>query len=386
MVADMLKMLKLVDMKLREKMPLLQPHLILVGSVAEGTVVLKVKDIDITMQFCGLESAPLYPCENGFSLRLSDANNSANPLAPFQEEGQLKMDQFFKYVIESIGSIIKLESATINDISHSRLKVEWPSSCHSRGHECPFIVDNECQGKYYSHCKKCSFPVTQTKCGACLIFAWKLADESRGWRRRIHEEVITVDIIPVLPLAWPSLNDIFGIVTRTLVTDRPANWLDHMLKFMKQDRLLPEHYERMHEKFERFFYVGIKLLNYGESKNFVIRPGQKFQIEKFFADKENGKELSELALTFCRIKAIRKILGVKVSPYFIKKVILTDDIRSKISAQNCCCENIYNVLEHPDLKFAFKHMIDYDKWKKCHKKIPIRRDKVTSILNPLHWL
>ena len=193
------------------------------------------------------------------------------------------------------------------------------------------------------HCPDCIFPVTHTKSGVCLLFNW------RG-----GGQIVTIDLIPVFPVIGKSINELFGSVTKTLIRTKPANWLECIKKVLNRDTILPESYKQEHDSHsEHPLHVGMKIVNYGESQNFIIRPAQQLAIHELL---DGIKEL------YCDLKCLKIILDVDVSSYFIKKVILTDEIKKKVKNNSTRIVNIFDALKHPALRAKFQGKIDFKKF------------------------
>ena len=170
-------------------------------------------------------------------------------------------------------------------------------------------------------------------------------------------EILTIDLIPVLPVKGRNLNEMNNLITKTLSTEKPPNWLKYLKGFMKKDRVLPESFV---EQFRRspVLEVGMKLLHFGSKRNFIIRPAQQLSV----AHELRNRKLKSI---YCQIKCLKSLLGIDVNSYFIKKVLLTNEMKEKIEEGT-----FYNVLQHPDLRAEFEKAIDYANWKP-KKDIPI---------------
>ena len=168
---------------------------------------------------------------------------------------------------------------------------------------CPRQVKDKFKGPYYTHCRKCIFNVCQTKAGACLVFKWK---------HRKRQEILTIDLVPVLPVIETSIMELFTLAIKTLVEDRPPNWLTHTKGIVTQDSILPESYCLKTERCAtQPIQVGLKLLNYGQEQNFIIRPAQILGITNRIQDKK-------LMDVYSCIKCLKVVFNLKISYYLIK--------------------------------------------------------------------
>ncbi len=115
--------------------------------------------------------------------------------------------------------------------------------------------------------------------------------------------------------------------------------------------------------------VGIKLLNYGKTHNFIIHPAQRMQIETFNTD-------PKMKYLFCVIKYLKTVLKVDLSSYFIKKVILLETFREAMEQyEQFEWVMVKLALTETVLKPYFENLIDFDRWKpeKRDKRIPLKK-------------
>lgn len=367
MTMDMIQFMQAVEFGLIKKMPELNPKFILVGSTVEGTRIQSANDLDVTVQFKGVENRPLRLGNDAFTLRLApDEDSDHHPLQPFCVNGCLDYEKFFYFFLSSLAEVIIEEEETMSALSRGRLTLpDWfrsfqrnfrrlerrmkkiplaqkLSRISANDHGCPYLVEDRYKGNHHSHCGQCLFPVTHTKSGSCLLFNW------RG-----GGQIVTLDLIPVFPVLGKSVADLFGSVTKTLIRSKPSNWLECIKKVINQDTILPESYKKEHNAHpEHPLHVGMKLVNYGESRNFIIRPAQQLAIH------ELGGGVKEL---YCDLKCLKTLLDVDVNSYFIKKVVLTDEISSKAKKNPNRIVNIFDALNHPGLKAKFGEKIDFKK-------------------------
>ena len=126
---------------------------------------------------------------------------------------------------------------------------------------------------------------------------------------------------------------------------------------MGADRILPETYlDTMMSDGEQteHLYVGMKAINFRqEENNFVIRPAQQLAIASTFDSEPFLKDV------YCRLKYLKATLKVDISSYLIKKILLTDKMK-EICAKNAWFESVWFVLQHPDIKAHFKHIVAYE--------------------------
>ena len=338
----MIKVVQFIERSLGQKMPEFGVKFILVGSIPEGTRVYSAAELDITVQFAALNAHPLLLEDNPFELKVCGEDH---PLFKWTRYDILQYQVFFSYFLAALkecvnnnnGEIMRLTEGRINPSSRSKVKRD----------KCPQKMDNQS----YKHCPDCIFRVTQTKSGACLTLKWKFENV---------EELLTIDLIPVLPVVGTDLNGIFNRVTQTLFEARPPYWLNYLEGFIKQDRVLPESFRTNDSrKSDGMIFVGMKLLNYGPGNNFLVRPGQQLEITHFGTN-------PTLKKCYCYVKILKCALNVDLSSYFVKKVLLTDEMLRKSRERYIDPEKLlFEALHHPDLRPSFEGKIDYEKWDRC---------------------
>ena len=211
-----------------------------------------------------------------------------------------------------------------------------------------------------SHCKNCLFPVTQTKLGPCLIFKWRSEEHFKTIN-------VTIDLIPVLPIAGSSTCDLFESVTNSLLDSKPPNWLSHISRVLNQDKILPEAFE---DDFKTVpinaLNVAIKLINYGNEHNYIIQPAQHLDVTDF-DDKWDLKQC------YCMIKALKFYLDIDVSSYLIKKILLSKEFKGKKERVTSIEKVVYEAFCHPELKKEFSKFIDFEKWTGDNLEVTLRR-------------
>ena len=238
----------------------------------------------------------------------------------------------------------------------------WPNdlSCDTdKWTECPDCKkeSQKIRKSRYSpqtHCDHCFPAVTHTKLGPCLIFQWG--------REKIP---LTVDLIPVFPVNNPddkTLLSLFNITIKTLLEKKPENWLKHFEGIIERDRLLPESFASSLEKDTTgTFDVAIKILNYGESNNIIIRPGQNLEVANEFDSEEQGELLRNV---YTHAKALREVLRLNIKSYFLKKILLQDETKKVIKASRRLDEGLLILLSHQEVKKSFKGDIDFNHWER----------------------
>ena len=348
MVKDMIRVVQEIEKEFSSKAPKFKPAFILVGSIAEGTRIGSATELDVTWKFNGLSA--LVRGEDGYSLKVSEQMDENHPLYGFCDRNVLQFDKFFSFLLTTLDEIIWNIADRIKDVTKGRITIKrGQKSCKMN---CPQKDNDEFKGPFYTHCNKCIFNVTQTKSGACLIFNWK-----RLFNKR---KILTIDLIPVLPVQGESIMQLFTLAIKTLLDERPVNWFKHIRGILMQDSVLPESYNAsVEQRSDVPLQVGFKLVNYGEDKNnFIIKPAQILGISKHIEDKN-------LMNIYACVKCIKGAFGVDISSYLIKKILMTNEMQGKI-AQNGVenwRKSVFDVLQHPDLKEHFGRYDAFLKWR-----------------------
>ena len=357
MVRDMIKVMQSIEIRMMKKMKELHPKFFLVGSIIEGTRIKAATELDIMFSCAGLEKYPLLLTENDpFTLRISNGEN--NPMSKWSLNGVLNYEEFHVFLLKSVYEIIQDEKRNIADLTEGRITLRRKRTNH---HNCPKKTNHP----YYSHCKNCIFNVTQTKSGACLILEWN-SDELK------RKELLTVDLIPILSVKGMDLNQMFNSVIRTLLRKKPTNWLRYIKGVVEKDRILPESYYQLWQPDpERPIPICMKLLHFGGENNFIIKPAPLLGVTSIF------KESEPLKNCYIRMKYLKDILKVDLNSYFIKKVLLTDEMKAKAKKQSDF-ELFEACLNHPDLRHKFKPFFDKRKSSKGDRNRPKYKFSLSS--------
>jgi hypothetical protein len=187
--------------------------------------------------------------------------------------------------------------------------------------------------------------LTHTKIGPCIIL------------RKESGEILTIDLVTVFPVEGNTTMELFNEVIETLIVKKPPFWLKHFQQLMKRDVILPEVYDNIKE--DPVVNVAIKILHYGPEDNYIIRPGQEMEVEKF-------KDNATLKGIYIWMKAIKDILDVPAKSFFMKKVVLLPEFVAKCERvreddNNTKVELLKEALSHPDLKPAFETELDFER-------------------------
>lgn len=364
-VRFMVESMKWIEKSWREKAPLLDPSFVLVGSIIEGTRINSANELDLTVTFNGLQDFPLLLGEDAFTLKRNPRHEN-HPLADYFSpiDDTFMFEFFFTEILENVAEIAASIISGYRGVVKRRGKKLIKRSL--------VLKRDDKLGSFYTHDKSSVITVTHTKCGVCLIFEWK-----KGAKKK---EILTIDLIPVFPVQGSSLKLLFETVTKTLLKEKPPNWLSYLMSFVVKDAILPQSYKEQFEEVpEKPLNVGMKILHYGRGKNFVIRPAQQLAITSEFESNY------QLKMVYVHIKAVKTIYEANVSSYLIKKLLLTEEIKNGINVgenidrgteNKLLEENLHFCLNQHDFKEMFKDIIDYAEYKSPSAQIPIKASKV----------
>ncbi len=350
----------------------LKPEFQIFGSIPEGTRIGKVEEIDAMCHFLTLEGqdGPFQSLEgevedNPIPLDVENAltlktENSDHPLPKYCINNRFRFDDF-------MGDMMQVVAMAMNNISMPE-HLSIPSRQYDESCDCQMNP-----GEPMSHCVKCIRPVTFTKSGVCIILKWK------------DEDIVNIDLIPVFPVKYREdiniITEVFNMLINDLIEKRPPNWLDHLKKVVKADRILPEFYEDFKtdskgnnnsSKEMENPKVGLKMLHFYSENNFVIRPSQILNIGDFSRYHSSVKEV------YFRMKYLKTALNVDFESYMLKKIVLRGEFLIEIEKGGSVEDHLYEAMNYHPVKKAFEGRIDYQKWKRQKdeggdgKNIPIK--------------
>ena len=174
-----------------------------------------------------------------------------------------------------------------------------------------------------------------------------------------------------------DLNQMITAITKALFREKPVNWLKYLKGFINKDRVLPEsYYQLFNMDPDKPIPIGMKLLNFGCDKNFIIRPAQILHVASSLLNND------KLRKCYTRIKCLKSLLNVDLNSYFIKKVLLSDEMKEKSETLNEF-DLFSSCLYHPDFKHKFELFIDYEELEAhtCMGKfIPILKNRVEECI------
>ena len=194
------------------------------------------------------------------------------------------------------------------------------------------------------------------------------------WNYKEISRVITVDLVPVFQVDEMNLK-LFNKVTLSLVNEKPMGWRSYMDALYKRDIILPEAFITQENK-EKPVRVAVKLLNYADDHNYIIRPAQVMAVHDFMS-----KDI--LRQAYLHIKALNVVLGSSVKSYMVKKILLLPEFKHFEIAEKqqhlrdkqktkIWQQLVFDVMQHYELKKHFQTKIDYALWK-TSSVIPLKK-------------
>ncbi len=327
----------------------LKPTLVLIGSASEGTQLCKANELDFSIIFTKMQDTPLHlgAGNDATNLTLDSLCEGDSCLRQFLKPDGKSFDypKFMKCLLEEVSSIVKRMSLP----QGLSVDLEW-RPC--KGCDELSLKKSSAKFKPMHHCDSCFPAITHTKAGICLILKWK------------DTEILAVDLIPLFHIkSHGGLMYLFDSVISTLWQKMPENWLRYLRKLMDKDRVLPEAFSKIQLEVsstkEDIMLVSLKLLNYGDDNNYIIRPSQDIKTGTSFDKYPHLRE------TYVHVKALARLLKVEISSYFLKKLVLQDNLRDKLSDANVpLCERLFIISSHPELKKLFKSVVDLKYWRR----------------------
>ena len=310
----------------------------MIGSSVEGTKICLLDEADCFI---------LFDCAKPDHFELTDSatkykvTKEGKPVWKnfLDPEGNLDYFKFLELLLTELERFLK-ESAG------------WLEGMTVSFNKCEHKVKGDGAFDHLKHCDICLPAVTFTKAGPCLIL-------------KDGDTIISIDLIPLLPCPEKDPIKMFGLVTSHLVKGNLPNWLPYLQKFVKSDTLLPE--VLGNPNLPEDGYTAMKLLQ-ADSDNdlFILRPGQTLAMQNLQEPK--------LKKTYCYLKALKSLMGVEISSYQLKKVLLLEEFSQLAGTATDATHLLYLALTHHHLHSAFhghefeasgeRRKIDFDAWKR----------------------
>jgi hypothetical protein len=342
-VQDLLKFAKTLEAKLNHRnalMKQLKPTFTLIGSVAEGTRIGLGNELDLTVEFEGMdeesfqivESDPyhLTAAENVPAWMKKYVNDNEKFVHPaFMCDFLEAVDYCTNTIFLDLKNPLKLKRGTSNYAFNSQ---------RSKCKECKQRTQS--QSLFYQ-CPNCVVTVSQTKMGVCLQFLW--------YSTKGDKIYCSVDLVPTFKIKKLNALDLARIVNTEMIQKQPKGWLKYLEKYTTSDLIFTDLLDA-DDKSKLISSVLLKHLNCQPDMNYFIRPGQHLGVEKFQTKDHHS--------VYCWIKTVKKILAVDLSLYMLKKMLLRPTVCNLGRHEYF----FYTIMAEAQIKQKFESKIDYDRW------------------------
>lgn len=186
---------------------------------------------------------------------------------------------------------------------------------------------------------------------------------------------LSIDLIPFVPVIGATQVQLFQLVTKTLLEQRPVGWVQLLNRFLKRDAMLPDDMMmRMDdEEAGKVHQVGLKIFNWVSDLSWILMPRHEMAIDR---DVQLAKESIQVLR---QLKALKELVVQDVPAFTMKKIshnqvaIKLQETKKVILYQAL----FHSTLKHPELMRVFTDIIDYPKWNKANE-IPIRQSWIES--------
>ena len=151
--------------------------------------------------------------------------------------------------------------------------------------------------------------------------------------------------------------DLFEITNEGMLKiGHPRDWSKYLYSYCNTLQMIDLGLEDSDISLKNLTQVTLKVINCHMDRNYFVKPGQILGGKKF---KNKG-----LRKVYCYLKALKKMLGIDVSSFWIKKMLMT---RPFIQIAEGWGEGLpeyilYDVLNSTEFKNHFSEAIDFGKW------------------------
>ena len=140
---------------------------------------------------------------------------------------------------------------------------------------------------------------------------------------------------------------------------KPLGFQRYLRKLVKEEGILPLSQVEVNAQNEAHVQMGMKMMN--ENGDFILHPPQGL-------NRRMLRSSTEVKEVYKWVKAVKVVLGVKVSSYFLKKVLLSGEFLVRVQQRrkferftdHSIMRLLYYFLLLPEIKPIFQHKIDFD--------------------------
>ena len=321
-------------------MHLLQPQFCLIGSMAERTRLGLPTEVDLSMVFRAWKGKPPFKIEeDAFSLKMSEGFDKCHPWMKkyVSDKGTFNRSMFMKDILVdtevSVRKIFGNEKIITTNEEHL--------SCSKCTNE---VVDEK--GRFKKQNRECCVLVSQSKIGICLQL---LLTNNQGTKA-----YCSIDLIPMFEVETILDADLFKITNEGMLKiDHPRDWSKYFYSYCNTLQMIDLELGDSDVSLKNLTQVTLKVVNCYKDKNYFVKPGQILGGKKF-----QNKGMRKV---YCYLKALKKILAIDVSSFWIKKMLMS---RHFSEIANGWGEDLpeyilYDVLNSTEFKHHFSEAIEF---------------------------
>ena len=315
------------------------------GSVAEGTRLNIANEMDICMEFQGLNSTP-------FMINQDDPYHiyKTETFPEWMQEyfdlnGYFILHRFKLQLLEAVNSV-----AGDIIVGNKRLRA-YKLNKQYNWKKCKKCRNNNLN--LFMQCEICRLMTAQTKVGICLQFAW----EHKGFtyyegtkQERKFKLYTSVDLVPIFPISPTNIRQFVKATNKAMLNkSHPEEWYEVLKKYLSTDKIL----QGLGVETEYVSRVLLKLMNCQKENNYMVKAGQHLSVEKFQSER--------LKKIFCTIKVVKKSLGVEsIDNYLLKRILAMQEFLQLEKETELERDLLFKVLSSAHLKHHFDKHIDFE--------------------------
>ena len=323
-------------------MQLLKPQLCLIGSMAERTRVGLANELDISMVFRAWKGNAPFKVGDAFSLKKSEKIVNQMPWMDkyFTEENAFDRSSFMRDILFEIEVSAEKVFGKERIMRTNKEHLDC-TRCHHKG------VDKE--GKFKKQSKECCVFVSQSKIGICLQL---LMTDKKG-----NKTYCSIDLIPMFEIETILDTDLAKIVNDGMLgVGHPKDCFKYLFSYCNTLQMVDIELDDSDQSMRNLTSVALKAMNCHKDRNYYVKPGQIL----------GGKKIQHKGMqkAYCYLKAMKKILGIDVSSFWMKKMLMSRPFGHIAEGWGEGLPELIllDVLQSPEFKSRFAGVIDFDKW------------------------